>query len=132
MTAGTGQRGLIAGWKLDTAPDHKAVVRKGPMRHRIANPEADIPERRHTPADIVVGSPTVGVEQRQAVARRAVPVALGQVEHVMPGLDEPVERAGAVGEGGDLEQILPAIPEPVSQGKPLPVGLAVDQDPLRA
>ena len=50
----------------------------------------------------------------------------------MPGLDEPVERAGAVGEGGDLEQILPAFPEPVSQGKPLPVGLAVDQDPLGA
>ena len=47
----------------------------------------------------------------------------------MPGLDE---RAGAVGEGGGLEQILPALPEAVSQGEPLPVGLAVDQDPLRA
>ena len=101
------------------------------MRHRIANPEADIPQRRNTFADIVVGSSAVGVEQRQAVVRRAVPVALGQMEDVMPGLDEPVQPARAMGEGGDLEQILPALPEAVSQGEPLPVGLAIDQDPLR-
>ena len=49
----------------------------------------------------------------------------------MPGLDEAVQPARVVGEGGDLEQILPALPKAVSQGKPLPVGLAVDQDPLR-
>ena len=49
----------------------------------------------------------------------------------MPGLDEPVQPARAMGEGGDLKQILPALPEAVSQGEPLPVGLAIDQDPLR-
>ena len=42
------------------------------MRYRIANPEADIPQRRNTLVDIVVGSPAVGVDQRQAVTVRSL------------------------------------------------------------
>ena len=68
-----------------------------------ADVTVDIPEREDIPVDIDMGSTAAGMEEREAVARRTVPAAPGQVEDIMPILDEPVEHAGAMRDGGHFE-----------------------------